>query len=338
MVSRALVVALLLPLAISVVSAQTFEIVSRSDNANRLAASLSGKVLNADGRPAGGVRVELNDPNTAVPVSSAYTQPDGSFELYNIPQGSYEVVAESGDTEVSDAVAVDSSRPPLELRFPRASAAQYGDGATVSVAQMLVPDQARKYYRRGLDAYRHGHDDEAQSNIEQALLIAPEYADALTLRGMIEMQRHDLQAAQGYLEHAIRIDSSSAAAYVALGAVYNHEGRYDDALQASERSTSLSPRTWQGYFEMAKAAVGKGMYQKALLLARQAERFGGGGFSSLHLVKACALYPLKLYKDAREEVQTVLLHEPKSPSAQQAQSLLAEINAASGPKTIAGAH
>jgi len=337
MASRALVVPLLLPLVALAVRAQIPQTAPFSETVTSSLTDITGRVLTADGQPAAGIRVELNGARTALPVTSTSTQPDGTFELYNIPQGNYEVVAESADSQVSDEVTLGTSHSVLALRSPRPSTVSYGEGATISVAQMLVPEKARKYYRKAVDCYRHGCEDGAQSYVDQALLISPEYADALTLRGMIEMQRHDLEAAQRYLEDAIRIDSSLAAAYVALGAVYNHQGRYDDALRASERSTSLSPRSWQGYFEMAKASVGKGMYQRALLLARQAERLGGSGFVGLHLVKACALYPLKLYKDAREEVQTVLSREPKSPSAQQAETLLAQIDAAVGTN-IATAH
>jgi hypothetical protein len=49
---------------------------------------------------------------------------------------------------------------------------------------------------------------------------------------------------------------------------------------------------------------------------------------ALHLVKASALLPLKLYKDARYEVQAVLSHSPKGANVKEAQNLLAEIDSA----------
>ena len=48
---------------------------------------LAGKILAPDGQPASGIRVALNNADTPKPVTSTYTQPDGTFELYNIPQG-----------------------------------------------------------------------------------------------------------------------------------------------------------------------------------------------------------------------------------------------------------
>src|SRR5271166_3361933 len=71
-------------------------------------AALAGKVVGADGRPLPGIHVELDDPSTSMPVTSTFTQPDGSFELYNIPKGNYEVVAESADLQIINPILVDS--------------------------------------------------------------------------------------------------------------------------------------------------------------------------------------------------------------------------------------
>lgn len=147
------------------------------------------------------------------------------------------------------------------------------------------------------------------------------------------MQNGQIERARQYLQRAARIDPNSPAAYIALGAVYNHEGRFDDALQVSQHGTSLSPRVWQGYFEMARAAVGKGLYREALRLVREAERLGGSNFTGVHLVKACVLYPLKFYKDARYELRAVLSRESKGTNAKQAEILLTQIGADDPPLT-----
>ena len=67
---------------------------------------LQGRVLQADGKPAPGVHVELDEARTALPITSTYTQTDGTFELYNIPKGDYELVAESPDSIATNPVTV----------------------------------------------------------------------------------------------------------------------------------------------------------------------------------------------------------------------------------------
>lgn len=337
MVSRAAFVTLLLAVCLTSFGRAQVNPGPKSQSISSVIAAVEGKVLAPDGRPLPGIHVEVDEAGTAVPVTSTYTQADGSFALYNIPKGTYEVVAESGDARVSDDVVLQPDRPSLELRFADSAAAYYSE-STISVAHILVPESAKKLYRKAYAAFTDGKNDEAESLVNQALLIEPHFADALTLLGLLDVQKADLEEAQQYLEAAIHVDPAYSPAYVALGAVYNHEGRFDDAIRASERGISLSPRSWQAYFEMAKASVSKGMYQKALQFARQAQRLGGNSFASLHLVKACALYPMKLYKDARYEVQAVLTREPKGTSAKQAQALLAEIDAAERPISLADAH
>jgi len=299
-------------------------------SADPIAAGLTGKVLGPDGRPMRGIRVEVEQAATAMPVGSTYTGQDGSFALYNIPSGVYEVVAESGDAEVSSDIAVEPDHPSLELRFPHSSSMYYTD-PTISVARVLVPERARKLYRMASDAFGRGQNDNAEKLLDEALQMEPHFAEALALRGIIRMQQQDLEDAQHYLEKAVHIDPYYSPAYLELASVYNYEGRYDDALRASERGLTLSPRSWQGYFEMAKAAVAKGMYPKALQLVRQAERLGGNSVAGVHIVKACALYPLKLYKDARYELQAALSRKPKGQSAEQARALLAQIDASDQP-------
>jgi tetratricopeptide (TPR) repeat protein len=321
----------------AVLNAQNLPASADVDGTNPAPSGLEGQVLGADGQPASDARVELHAPNSASPVTVTYTRPDGTFALYNIPKGSYEVVAESGDVQVSDQVTVQLGRPKLELRLPLSANATYGSGATVSVAQMLVPERAQKEYRKARQAFVAGKNAEALPYLDNALQIAPEFAAALTLRGIIEMDGLHLADAEESLEQAIHHDPNDSAAYLALGVVYNHEARYDDAMNASQHGVSLSPRSWQGYFEMAKAAIGQGMYEKALQFARQAEKLGGSGFAGLHLVKAYALVPLKLYRDAKCELQAYLSRAPKDGSAKQAQSLLAQVNAA-GDTAVAAAH
>jgi tetratricopeptide (TPR) repeat protein len=287
--------------------------------------ALVGKVLNAEGRPASGIHVEIDDARTEIPVYSTYTQPDGSFELYNIPQGNYEVVADADSSIVSNSVSVDAQRPSLELRLPPKGSPSTSPEPTVSVAQMLVPSSAQKLYDKAYAAFQSGKYDQAEKQLDATLQIDPQFAHALTLRGIIQLNGANRPAGRESLERAVQLDPGETGAYIALAAIYNHEGRFDDALRASEKGLSLSPKAWQAYLEMAKASIAKSMYERGLKLARQAQRLGGNAYAEVHLVKAYALVPLKLYKDAKYELQAAMAHERQGQVAQQAQNMLAQV-------------
>ena len=293
--------------------------------ASGLVPGIHGTVLTVDGRPASNIHIELDNASTALPVTSTSTQSDGTFELYNIPAGDYELVAESVDSRADDPIAVQSGDAQLKLRLQHDAPPSKESEPIVSVVHMMVPESAQKLYRKAMADVNNHKPDKAMPLLNSALLIEPRFADALSLRGLIEMgDGADLRQPRDDLERAVQIDPAYANAYIGLGAIYNHEGRFDDAMRVSERSLSLSPNSWQAYFEMAKATIAKGMYVKGLQLARQAQRLSGNSFAAVHLIKAYALVPMKLYKDAKYELQAFLSREPNSKSAQQAQTLLAQ--------------
>lgn len=325
MVSATRVASLLLPFLLLnfLAQAQTSQ---QNAQISSTRAAIAGKVLGADGQPLSGIHVEIDDARTALPVSSTYTQQDGSFELYNIPQGNYEVIAASADSQVSNPVLVTERQTALQLQLPKSVSGPNLLDATTSVARMLVPSQAQRLYNRAVDDFTRGKYDQAAKNADAALQIDDEFAEALTLRGIIEMHKGNLAGGQDFLESAVKADPSESAAYVALAAIYNHNGRFEDAMHASQKGLSLAPRTWQAYLEMAKASIAKSMYQSGLKFLRQAERLGGGTHAEVHLLKAYALVPLKLYKEAKYELQASMARDRHGDVGNKAQQLLAKVD------------
>lgn len=303
------------------------EAASSSNLTNTVSPVLQGTVLNADGKPASGIHVELDEPFTALPITSTYTERDGTFELYNIPNGNYELVAESTDALVSPVI-VQPGESHVKLRLERSAPPPEQLPPTVSVAEMMVPESAQKPYRKAMTAFKHQQYDKSLKLVNEALQIEPLFTDALTLRGYLELTSGNIASAQQDFEDAVHLDPNCGKAYLGLGTAYNHQDRFDDAMRASQRSLSLSPKSWQAYFEMAKASIAKGMYAQGLQLARQAQRLSGNSFAAVHLIKAYALVPMRLYKDATYELQAYLSREPKGNSAEQAQTLLAKVVAA----------
>ncbi len=317
-------------------SAQLTQAFSTATAGNPVLPAVQGTVLSADGRPAPGVHVELDKPGTAVPITSTSTNVDGTFELYNIPDGAYELAAESVDSQVDDLVQIEPEQSQFTLVLRRNESPHQNPASTVSVAQIMVPENAEKLVRKASGALDHRQYDKAKSLLDCALQIDPQYAQALTLRGQIEMSQGDLPSARQDLETAVRVDPDYGYAYVSLGAIYNHESRFDDAMRVSERALALLPKAWQGYFELAKANIGKGLYERAFQMAVQAQRLSGNSFASVHLIKAYALLPMRLYKEAKYELRAFLSRDPNNSSAQQAQTLLAQIDAM--PGTSAASH
>ena len=65
--------------------------------------------------------------------------------------------------------------------------------------------------------------------------LDPDYADALTLRGILELDKKQPEAAIADLDKAIKADANCALAYMVMGSALNMESKYDEAIHALER-------------------------------------------------------------------------------------------------------
>lgn len=273
---------------------------------------VSGTLRNGNGQPLSDARVELRSMRTGALVASGYTNSAGGFELANVPSGLYEIVAISGLSEVRERINFPSAVN-VNLIVPNAPsvAEDAGGSHTVSVAQFQVPKKARELFKKAQAAARKQKPDEESKYLAEALEVYPDFADALTLRGITKLDSNQIPGATADLEKAIHCDGSYALAYLVLGAAYNMASRFDDALRSSDHGVSLMPTAWQGYFEMAKSYIGKADYEKALRQLDKAVSLGPPNYAPIHLVKAHALLALKNYSEAMLELQAFLDHAPK---------------------------
>lgn len=288
--------------------------------------SISGSVHTFEGRPVKDAEVELRSVSNASAVMTAYTNAGGHFEFFQVPGGNYLVVAQSGLASVSQQIALDGGDPNLNLRLPQQYSSDAGGANSVSVAQMRVPEEARKLLRKAQEAASKQKLDEAQRRVEQALQIYPHYAGALTLQGILKLDSHNYDAARQDMEQAIQYDSSYPLAYIALGATYNMLSRWDDAVQTLQHGLGLDPTSWQGYFELGKSYIGKADYTASLKNLGQAENLAPK-YSLVHLLKAHALLGLKDYADAMGELEAYLQSEPNGAQSAQARETLGKVKA-----------
>jgi predicted Zn-dependent protease len=286
--------------------------------------SLSGTVVSADNKPLENVRVELRAGNGST-VYSAYTNSSGTFEFQQVSSGTYDVVANSGIAQSQQRVDVNSMPSNVMLRMPVRSTADDGNGKTsVSVSQLQVPEKARVALEKAREAAAKGKSEEAQKQLAKALEICPRYADALTFRGLLKMDANDLPGATADLQEAINDDGSYGLAYIVMGAVFNVETKFDDAIRVLERGQSLSPNSWQAYFEMGKALLAKGEYEASVKQFDHAQTLLSNDIPVIHLAKARALMGLRNYTDAATELQAFLAKEPQGRRSEEAQKLLAQ--------------
>src|SRR5262249_21241921 len=150
-------------------------------------------------------------------------------------------------------------------RMPNANQVHSDDGSSaVSVSQMKVPGTARKLFQKAMDAFKKAKIDDAFGFVQQALGLYPDYAKALTLRGVLNMQKGDTKDAEPDLQKAVELDYADDMGFVALAMLYNSEQKYDEALMILERGMTIHPFSWQALLETARAECGKKQYEAAM--------------------------------------------------------------------------
>lgn len=288
--------------------------------------SISGTVQDMHNAPINNVRVELTDGNGVV-LNSAYTNSSGSFE-FSVEPGIYNIVATAGLVQSTERVEASSFVKVVVIRLVTNNKPQDGvEGNSISVVQYKIPSKARDEYLKARAAMDKNKLDQAHQHLEKALAICPNYADALTFRGVLELNQQNSQAAIADLDKAIKADPNFATAYLVMGSALNMQSKFDDAIRTLERGESLAPDSWQAHFELAKAYIGKEDYQSALKHLQQAQSMEPSKYPLIYLMQAHALLAMKQYPEALNALQSYLQKEPEGPNSAEAHKMLEEAQA-----------
>ena len=289
--------------------------------------SLSGTVVSLTGdHPLGNVKIDLTEGATGRPVSTTYTDNAGSFVFSGVPSGAYQITATAGLVQVSDRIDLSATAAPITLRIPdRQNAADRpgSDPNTVSVAQMKIPEKARAELAKAQELSSKGKVEDAQKHLAKSLEIAPDFAEALTLRAVMRLS-NDLTGAEADLQHAIKVDGNYAMAYTVLGAALNVQGKFDQALNTLNRAIALAPMAWQNFYEMAKAYDATAKYQEGLQHVQKAFSLSGEVFPPMLLLRAHCLMGMHQFGDAATDLEAFLKRDSSSANAETARQLLAQ--------------
>jgi len=308
----------------------------RSDSINKIQSyTISGLVIGSDGSALPDVRIEIRDEQTARTVASGYTNNSGAFEFGHLPIAVYDVSASRGLSETHQHLGLGDLGMNLRIRLasPGAAASQVDGNATVSVAEYKVPQKARAAFHKAEAALAKNRLDEVAKQLGKALEIYPDYAAALTLRGVTSLDAAKPEAAVDDFDRAIHSDPGYALAYTAMAAALNQLNKFDDALRSATRAVSLSPSSWQSYFEMAKSYVGKADYDHALQQITKAQQMVPKEYPPIHLIRAHVMLALKNYAEAMGELQAFLTLAPQDPNSGAARQALEKVKALTSSAT-----
>src|SRR5215813_143340 len=118
----------------------------RNLDSERASTVIAGTVYGSDGIAVSDARVELRDSSNGMVVDFTTTQSNGSFAMYNIPIGNYELIAHAMGSEAREMLAPGRMVSRVELRLSSSAGTGTANGTMVSLARLKVPAKARDRY------------------------------------------------------------------------------------------------------------------------------------------------------------------------------------------------
>jgi tetratricopeptide (TPR) repeat protein len=135
---------------------------------------------------------------------------------------------------------------------------------------MTIPAEAERALSEGLQQHRAGKVDAAASNYRRALEMAPDYADALHLMGVLELQAQRWDTASGWIEKAIALNDGAPAYHDHLAVVRRNQGRLSEAETGHRRALAIDPKFASAHNNLASTLHQAGRLGDALQSAKRA--------------------------------------------------------------------
>jgi len=266
-------------------------------------------------------------------VDEIYTNEMGEVIFRNLATGSYKLRASGMDIETAqspfsiDIDGTDHNHFEI-LRVSRKVAETSSAGALVSVAELSIPEPARKLYRAGEDAAMKNELDQARLHLQAAVDMYPKYAAAFNLLGLVEMNRHEPQAGINAFRNAIAADDKFTPAYLNLAKARMVQQRYPDAEDLLQKSLSIEPLDTTTMMYLANVYLYDGKYDQVTQLAIRAQSLPHKQSTSIHILAGMAYEQLKQSELALAEYKLYLQESPNGNLVKNAHEALDRITSA----------
>lgn len=221
---------------------------------------LIGKVL-IEGGAAPDTPVKIERVCGAAPRAEGFTDASGSFSIVlgqeqsGIPDAS-ETPSRGSSTQLAGC-ELRASLAGYRSATVSLSGVRYGDnpnvgtiflhrlsnvsGFTTSATSGLAPKDARRAYKKALNAIKKSKLDDAQKLLQHAVAIYPKYAAAWFELGRLYERRGSLDQARDAYAQSIAADSKYVNPYQRLYLIAYRAGKWQEAADLSDRVLRMNP-------------------------------------------------------------------------------------------------
>ncbi|HZD30152.1 MAG TPA: tetratricopeptide repeat protein, partial [Candidatus Angelobacter sp.] len=200
-----------------------------------------------------------------------------------------------------------------------------------SAADLRVPNDARKAFHKGMEAWDQTDYAKAAACFEKAVALFPEYDAAYNNLGVMYFQLNQPEKARAVFEHSVALNDKNADADRNLARILIHEGNYARAEELLKKSLIVEPLNPVTLTLLCVAYIETGDDDAALATARRTHQLPHEGYSLVHYVAGQALEHKGQSQAAYSEYNTYLQESPAGAEAPQVRNAMARLTASSRP-------
>jgi Flp pilus assembly protein TadD len=292
------------------------------------------QVRDADGKAAPpGIHIALELAEGG-PVDDCQTEPGGKCRFIPPTTGSYIVRVKEPDYKQTfvrvDLISTPKGYASLALTPIPGKAPETpkdATGASVSAADLAVPDNAKKEFEAAQRALEAKDLDSGIAHLKKATQLYENFPQAYATMGAAYLDQKKYKEAQTALEKAVQLDPKAAGAYIELGATLNQLKDYPGAVSALTKGLDLNADVPAGDYELAKAYMAQQQWQNAEPHLRKVIA-AQPNMSGAHVMLGNVLLKKGDGPGALNEFQTYLKLDPNGPMAPGVRDVIPKIQAA----------
>ncbi len=300
--------------------------------------SISGTVFAEGHRPIPNIYVELLDDLNRT-LSRTRTDGVGRYTFAGLAEGYYKVkvlpYGTSYEEQTQDATIINVSAAPgkgatslqvdFHLNTARSTANNSSAAPPSAIFAQEVPEEARKFYDKGIAALREKKDEQAFEYLKRALEIFPDYYLALDRLGTEYVVRGYYRPAFVLLTKAVEVNPRSFSSNFGLGLAQYQLGQYGAAAESFRRAATLHDSSANVHLWLGKALQHLGNLDRAEAALKRANQLSGGTVAEIHWQLARIYNEQKRYREAADELELFLKYQPDSRDAEKIRQIIKQL-------------
>lgn len=265
-----------------------------------------------------------------------FSDDSGAFAFRRLQSGSYTVTIDAGAefeiwTERVDIIAPARRRNDPGVVYTVTSMLQPKSNptgakpGTIDASTGGAPEEARVLYKRALESAHAGDHKKAVEQLQQALVIYPQFMTALNEMGVQYIEMKEWEKAAEALRKAITIGPEAFHPRLNYGIVLVHLKKHQDAATQLEMAIQKDSTSGPAHYYLGRAMVGIGNYVAAENALRQTISIGGEETVEAHRYLGAVYIEMHDNARAADELDMYLKLAPKAKDADRIRAIVKDL-------------